>query len=102
MIGGVKERCVGIRDFNASANKLRWNTPLSLHRSVAHVEELHCFAGPDSPMTEKAADDEAFDDAAVRREHKRSEQIHHDVVIVAGIEGDVEAGFGDSPHDIEG
>lgn len=65
MIGGVEERCVCIRDFETLAKKFRWNTPLSLCRCVALVEELHGFASPDGPMTEKAADDPALDGAAV-------------------------------------
>jgi len=84
-ISGVEHRCVCVRNFDTPAKKLRWNTGLSADRSVAFVEEFHCLASPDSPMTEKAADDAAFDDAAVRPENKGSEQIHHDVVIVAGI-----------------
>ena len=65
MIGGVEACCVAVRDFDTPAKKLRGNTGLGLDRSVALVEEFHRFASPDSPMTEKASDDAAFDDTAV-------------------------------------
>lgn len=65
MIGGVEERSICIRDFETLAKKFRRNTRLSLCRRVAPVEEFHGFASPDGPMTEKAADDAAFDGAAV-------------------------------------
>src|SRR5215472_17033393 len=101
-IGGVEQCCVCVRDFDTPAKKLRWNSGFSFDHSVAFVEEFHCLASPDSPMTEKAADDAAFDEEAVRPENKGSEQIHYDVVVVTGIQGDVAAGFGDSAYDIEG
>src|SRR6267154_650283 len=52
-------------------------------------------------MAEKAADDAALDLFAVDGKNVRSEQIHDDVVVVAGVERDVAAGFGDGADDVK-
>ena len=65
MISGVEQRCVCIRDFETLAKKSRWNTRMGFGGRVALVEELHGFASPDGPMTEKAPNDATFDGAAV-------------------------------------
>ncbi len=65
------------------------------------VEKFNGFASPDGPMAEEAADDAALDLFAVDGKNVRSEQVHYDVVVVAGVERNVAAGFGDGAHDVE-
>ena len=70
---------------------------------VAGVEKLDRPASPDGPMAQQPSDDPSLDLPAADREPVRSEQVEHDVVVVAGVEGDVVApGFGDGPDDVEG
>src|SRR5256885_2132529 len=52
-------------------------------------------------MAEKAADDSALDLFAVDGKNVRSEQVHYDVVVVAGVERNVAAGFGDGADDVK-
>src|SRR5262245_11949686 len=52
-------------------------------------------------MAEKAANDAARYFLAVHVKYKRCEQVHDDVVVVAGVECDVAAGFGDGAHDVD-
>ena len=68
---------------------------------MAFVEKLDGAAGPDGPVAEKAADDAAFDLLAVDGKDVGREKVEDDVVVVAGIERDFAAGFGDGADDIE-
>src|SRR5882724_11111820 len=52
-------------------------------------------------MAEEAADDAALDLFAVDGKHVRSEQVHYDVVVVASVERDFAAGFGDGADDVK-
>src|SRR2546430_7647633 len=52
-------------------------------------------------MAEEAADDAALDLFTVDGKNVRSEQVHDDVVVVSGVEGDFAAGFGDGADDVK-
>src|SRR5256885_2063554 len=52
-------------------------------------------------MAEEAPNDAALDLFAVDVKNVRSEQVHHDVVVVAGVERNVAAGFGDGADDVK-
>src|SRR5262245_36158329 len=69
---------------------------------MTFLEKLHRFASPDGPVAEETADDAALYGFAVGVKGKRSEQIQNNVVVVAGVEGDVATGFGDGADDVEG
>ena len=67
------------------------------------MELLHRSLRPDGPVAEEAADDAAFDGGAIHDEAIRREKVEEDVVVVAGVEGDVvAAGFGDCANHIDG
>ena len=68
---------------------------------MTFVEKFNGFASPDGPMAEEAANDAALDLFAVDGKNVRSEQVHYDVVVVAGVERNVAAGFGDGAHDVK-
>jgi len=52
-------------------------------------------------MAEEATDNAAFDLLAVHGKSVRREEVHHDVVVIAGVERNVAAGFGDGADDIQ-
>jgi len=101
MIGGIEEGGVGIGDFDAFAEKGWRNGGVRANRRVTFIEEFDGFASPDGPMAEKAADDAAFDLLAIDGKNVRSEQVHYDVVVVAGVERNVAARFGDGADDVK-
>ena len=68
---------------------------------MTFFEQFSCAASPDGPMAEKAADDAALDLFAVDGKNVRSEQVHYDVVVVAGVERNVAAGFADGADDVK-
>jgi len=68
---------------------------------VTFFEKFHGFARPDRPVAKEAADDAAFDFLAIGIEGVRSEEVHDDVVVVAGVERDVTARFGYRADDVE-
>ena len=68
---------------------------------VTFGEQFSCAASPDGPMAEEAPNDAALDLFAVDVKNVRSEQVHHDVVVVAGVERNVAAGFGDGADDVK-
>ncbi len=101
IVGGVEKGGVGVGDFDAFADKGWRNSGVSANCRVTFVEKFDGFARPDGPVAEKAADDAAFDLLAVDRKSVRSEEVKDDVVVIAGVERNVAAGFGDGTDDVK-
>ena len=101
MIGCVEEGSVGVGDFDAFAKEFWRNADTGLYYGVTFGEQFSCAASPDGPMAEEAPNDAALDLFAVDVKNVRSEQVHHDVVVVAGVERNVAAGFGDGADDVK-
>src|SRR5438034_3780069 len=65
---------------------------------MTFVEQLDRLFSPDGPMSEQPADDAPV----FAGKMMRGEQIHHDVVVVAGVEGDVVApGVGNGANHVD-
>ena len=101
-VGGVEDGGVGVGELG-SEGKEGCGDGAGLGRAVAFLKELHGGAGPDGPLAEESADDAAFDGPAARVEPKGSEEVGYDVVVVAGVKGDiVAAGFDEGADDVDG
>ena len=71
--------------------EFRWHGLVSGGELVTFLEEFDRFPGPDGPMPKQTAHDAASDRLSLLSERVRREQIQDDVVIVAGVKGDVVA-----------
>ena len=60
-------------------------------RRRGSVEQLDRPASPDRPVAQQPAHDPPLDLAAADLEAVRGQQVEHDVVVVAGVKGDVVA-----------
>ena len=103
IIGGVEEGGVAVGDLWAEGEEVLGDGQ-GRGGAVAFGEEVYGAFGPDGPVAEEAADDSADDGpAAGEFDAVRSEEVQDDVVVVAGVEGDVgPAGVGDGADDVEG
>ena len=64
--------------------------------------KLHRLLCPDGPMSEQAAHDSALHEVPADLKAKRCQQIHDNVVVVSGVEGDLlPARLSHRPDDIQ-
>ena len=85
----VKYSSIGVGDFRRPAQQLQRHGAAPGRHPLAILEQLHCFPRPHRPLPQQTADDAAFDQAPGDFETKRRQQIQHNVVIIARVEGDV-------------
>lgn len=64
-------------------------------------QEFSGTLGPNSPVAEEAANDAEFFEVAVDLETIGREQVHYDVVVIAGVERDFAARFRDGANDVQ-
>lgn len=93
-VGNIEDSSVGVGEVDVPGEHLRGVGGLDAG------EDFDGLLGPDGPLAEEAADDaegSAFD-------LERSDEVVDDVVVVAGVEGDLvgAAGGGDAAEDIDG
>ena len=101
LIGGVEESGVGIGNFDTFAKKSLWHSGVGLRDGVTFVEQLDGAARPDGPVAKEAADDSTFDNFSTDLKNEWREKIQDDVVVVAGVKGDVTARLGDGANYVE-
>ena len=99
-ICGVKKGSVRIGDLPTFLNQFGRDWRAGENRAAFFLE-LNGVLRPDRPVAEEAADDAAFNGPAVDVKFEWSEQVHDDVVVVAGIERDVAAGLRNGAHDFK-
>src|SRR6516162_10917883 len=102
VVGHIEKSAVAIGDFDAS---LLERSPLAPVRggAVAFRKQLYGAARPDRPMTQKPADHPALHGLFFHLKDVRRQQVHNNVVIVAGIESDIVAArFGYGTDNVEG
>jgi len=76
--------------------------PVGLDRIVAIVEKRRRLFRPDRPVSQQSTHDLPFDNPPLHREAVGREEIHHDVVVVSGVERDIAAaGFRHGPHHLQ-
>jgi hypothetical protein len=101
-IGRVENGGVGVGEFGSGGEQGAGEGGLP-GGALALGEEFDGAAGPNGPLAQEAADDAALDHAVVGFEAKGGEEIGDDVVIVAGVEGNIiAAGFGDGADYVDG
>src|SRR5260370_1000352 len=98
----VEKGCVGIGNFGAPLQQIFRSASSSGHNGMALLQKIDGASSPYRPVAQKAAHYTVFPRASVDLETMGSEKIHGDIVIIAGVERDVSAGFGDGADDIQG
>src|ERR1700719_3687515 len=89
MMRCIKESRVAIGNLRALADETVRNAVSLASRLVTLLQQLRRTSRPDSPMTQEAAHDAVLFGSPGNSQNVRRDQIHHDVVIVAGIQSDV-------------
>ena len=87
VVGDVEEGAVAVGDARIQGQQL------VVHLSCRHggadpLEHEYRPLGPDAPVAEQSAADPHGDRLAVAQHLERCEQVEHDVIVVAGVEGD--------------
>ena len=103
-VGGVEKGAVAVGDLGRPGEQLRRDLrPAAVLREFR--EELRRLAGPDRPVAEQAARKALAADLPVFvGKGVLGEKVDDDVVVVAGVEGDLPApgGEGGRPDQLEG
>jgi hypothetical protein len=101
-VGGVEEGGIGVGDLHVEAEEVNGDG-IADAGELAGLKDLDGLLGPDAPVSEEATDDAAFDVTVADLEAEGGDEVGDDVVVVAGVEGDVvAAGLGDGADDVEG
>src|SRR6266576_2827831 len=97
----VEKGRVGIGNFGAPLEQIFRNASCSRHNGMALLQEIDGAASPYRPVAQWAAYNAVFPRASVDLEKIGRQKIHGHIVIIAGVERDVSAGFGDGADDIQ-
>src|SRR5205814_1008279 len=69
---------------------------------MTFVQQLYGLTSPDGPVSEEATHESSLDLNTVSLEPKRSQEIHQDIIVVAGVESYVIAPtLDDGPHHVQ-
>src|SRR5579872_5478566 len=101
-VGSIEESGIGIGDLDRPAQHRLRDKGVGLDQAAALAMKLDRLTRPNRPMPQKTSDNSSHRFLAVALETKRSQEVHHDVVVVASIERNVIAArFNDRANDVD-
>jgi hypothetical protein len=98
----IKERRVAIGNLRTPLEEALRNVLLAASCGVTLLQQFRRTSRPDSPVTQQAAYDAVRFRSLSDSKNVRRDKIHHNVVIVAGVESDVASRLRHGPNNIEG
>ena len=102
-VGDVEDRAVAVGDAGIERQKVLVNGA-AVDRRADPLQQFDGAPGPDAPVAEQPAADPDADLLAVPPDRDGHREVEHDVVVVAGVDGDpvLRPRLHDAAHDVEG